>query len=193
MNQLRIIKLKYAIHNEKEVVQILFTKNDEVTQLLRTRTQMRWSKTMNCWHLPYCKTITQDLFGLFKNKIHLDYSELKTHIVLEKESLIQPQTQQIIKPVEELQVLSAEVVKKMEEFKYWLLSKRYSESTIGTYTEALKIFLRYYSHKLVSDITNDDLISFNNHYIIANHFSASYQNQVVNSVKLFFRTVENKH
>ena len=74
----------------------------------------------------------------------------------------------------------------------WLNSKRYSASTIGTYADALKTFLRYHAHKPIAEITNDDLILFNNHYILANHFSASYQNQVVNAVKLFFRTIENK-
>ena len=89
-------------------------------------------------------------------------------------------------------VLPEESLKKIEEFKLWLNSKRYSKSTIGTYTDALKTFLRYYAHKPIAEITNDDLIKFNNHYIIANHFSASYQNQVVNAVKLFFGKIENK-
>ena len=71
-------------------------------------------------------------------------------------------------------------------------SRRYSDSTIGTYTDALRTFLKFYSSKTISEISNDDLITFNNHYIIANHFSASYQNQVVNAVKLFFGKIENK-
>lgn len=192
MHQLPTVKLKYAIHNEKEVVQILFIKNDEVTQLLRCTTEMRWSKTMNCWHLPFYKTITQDLFGLLKNKVYLDYSELKTNIVSEKEPLRKPTTQQVTKPTEELQNLSEEVVKKMEEFKYWLLSKRYSQSTIDTYTDCLKTFLRFYASKPLCDITNNDVILFNNHYILANNFSASFQNQIVNAVKLFFSKIENK-
>lgn len=192
MNQLPIIKLKRFIHNEKEVVQILFTKNDEVTQLLRSVTQMRWSKTMNCWYLPFYKTITQDLFGLLKNKIYLDYDDLKGNEVFKKIDAIKPPTKQTTKPVEELQVLSVEIVKKIEEFKFWLRSKRYSESTISTYTDSLKTFLRFYASKPLGDITNNDVILFNNHYILANSFSASFQNQIVNAVKLFFSKIENK-
>jgi len=70
-------------------------------------------------------------------------------------------------------------------------SKRYSESTISTYTDALRAFLKY-CNKPVSNISNQDLISFNNEYILANKLSASFQNQVVNAVKLFLRIVENK-
>ena len=78
----------------------------------------------------------------------------------------------------------------IEKFKLWLRSKRYSESTITTYADALKTFLRFYANKPIAAITNDDIIQFNNQYILANKFSASFQNQVVNAVKLFFRKIE---
>ena len=192
MNNLPIVKLKYTIHNEKEVVQLLFTKNDNVTQLLKSTTQIRWSKTMNCWYLTFYKTITQDLFVLLKNKIYLDYSELKTQLLIPNPQVQKKDTQQIIKPKNELPELRAEFVKKIEGYKYWLQSKRYAESTIGTYIDAIQTFLRYFDSKQINEISNNDLIIFNNEYIIANHFSASYQNQFVNSVKLFFRSIENK-
>ncbi len=191
MNHLPIVKLKPAFHNEKEVVQLIFNKNDELNNLLRANTGMRWSKTMNCWYLPFYKTITQDLFMLVKPNFYLDYSDLKVHqesLVLKKET----EKETITKPTDILQELSDEAKHKIERFKFWLLSKRYSDNTIGTYTDALKTFLRYYAHKPIAEITNDDLIKFNNHYIMANHFSASYQNQVVNAVKLFFNKIENK-
>ena len=86
--------------------------------------------------------------------------------------------------------LSEEQALKIAEFMRWLKSKRYSESTIKTYSEAIKIFLLYYSGKSVADITNDDLIKFNNDYILKKNLSSSYQNQIVNGVKLFFQTIE---
>lgn len=189
MNQLPIVKLKPAFHKEKEVVQLIFNKNDALNNLLRANTAMRWSKTMNCWYLPLYKTITQDLFMILKPKFYLDYADLKNHQELLD---IKKEAEPIIKPTDVLQELSEESIQKIEEFKLWLNSKRYSDSTIGTYTDSLKTFLRYYAHKPISEITNDDLIKFNNHYIMANHFSASYQNQVVNAVKLFFSKIENK-
>ncbi len=41
-------------------------------------------------------------------------------------------------------------------------------------------------------INNNDVIIFNNKFILANKFSASYQNQVVNAIKLFFSKIELK-
>jgi len=89
--------------------------------------------------------------------------------------------------------LSAEAEQKIHQFKYWMRSRRYSESTVGTYTDALKAFLKFYRHKALAEITNDDLVRFNNEFILKHKLSASYQNQVVNAIKLFFKTVENRN
>ena len=49
---------------------------------------------------------------------------------------------------------SSEGIAQIEKFKQWLRSKRYSESTIATYSEALKSFLVFYREKPIADITN---------------------------------------
>lgn len=85
-------------------------------------------------------------------------------------------------PSEEAQI-------QMEKFKQWMCSKRYSESTITTYCEALKSFLVFYRDKSIVDITNQDVIIYNNEYILKKNLSSSYQNQIVNAIKLFFKIV----
>jgi len=62
--------------------------------------------------------------------------------------------------------LSAEAQQQTEKFVHWLRSKRYSESTIKTYTEATRIFLQFFSEKALSEIDNDDIVVFNNEYIL---------------------------
>lgn len=93
-------------------------------------------------------------------------------------------------------VVDAEVVKQImnheKQFKRWMLSRRYSENSIKTYCEALRTFLKFFSWKPVDEITNEDVIAFNNDFIIKRALSASYQNQVVNSLKLFFFNIQNK-
>lgn len=78
------------------------------------------------------------------------------------------------------------------DFYLWLKSRRYSNNTVKTYTEALKIFLLFYSEKDLQHFTNADVVYFNNEYILKNKLSASYQNQIVNAIKLFFNTVQDK-
>jgi integrase/recombinase XerD len=84
---------------------------------------------------------------------------------------------------------STEGIANIQKFKQWLHSRRYSQSTIATYSEALKSFLVFYREKPISQITNEDVIIYNNEFIIKNNFSASYQNQIVNAVKLYFSTI----
>ncbi|MDO9152214.1 MAG: site-specific integrase [Paludibacter sp.] len=87
---------------------------------------------------------------------------------------------------------SPEGIAQIEKFKQWLRSKRYSENTLKTYSDALKSFLVFYREKSISEITNEDVIVYNNEFILKNNLSASYQNQIVNAIKLFFNTVQNK-
>ena len=87
---------------------------------------------------------------------------------------------------------SDEGIESIAKFKRHLQSKRYSENTIKTYSDALKAFLVFYRLKAISDIDNDDVINYNTDYILKNKLSASYQNQIVNAIKLFFKTTQNR-
>ena len=87
---------------------------------------------------------------------------------------------------------SSVITLEIEKFTSWLSSRRYSENTVKTYVDALKAFLVFMNGKPADAITNQDLVRFNNEFIRKRKLSASYQNQVVNAVKLYFKTVVNK-
>ena len=87
---------------------------------------------------------------------------------------------------------SEEGIAQLEVFKRWLRSKRYSENTVKTYSDALKSFFVYYKLKAISEMSNDDVIAYNNDYILKNNLSASFQNQIVNAIKLYFYKVQDK-
>ncbi|WP_396187753.1 site-specific tyrosine recombinase/integron integrase [Flavobacterium sp.] len=93
-------------------------------------------------------------------------------------------------PLAQTLVPNAEGIASIENFKRYLLSKRYSLNTINTYSEALKSFLTFCNTKAIKDITNEDVIAYNNDFILKNKFSSSYQNQIVNAIKLFFKIVK---
>ncbi len=82
------------------------------------------------------------------------------------------------------------IAEKLCSFRKWMKHKRYSESTINTYTDAVKQFLIFHKNKDIKTLNNDDMVEYVNEHIIKKKLSFSYQNQLVNSVKLFFREVE---
>lgn len=88
--------------------------------------------------------------------------------------------------------LPLEVKIQLEKFKQWLFSKRHSENTVKTYGKALKSFLLFFRQKTVTEINNEDVIRYVNEYLLKNKLSASYQNQVVNAIKLYFTTIQDK-
>ena len=88
--------------------------------------------------------------------------------------------------------LLLDTITNIETFTHWLKSKRYSENTIKTYTECVSIFFQFFKHKKAEEISNKDIIHFNNEYILKRKLSATYQNQFVNGLKLFYRVVDNK-
>lgn len=85
---------------------------------------------------------------------------------------------------------SEEGLEALTHFKKHLRSKRYSESTIVTYSDALKSLFVFYNTRTIAELNNDDVMIFNNEYILKNNLSASYQNQIVNAIKLYFKIIK---
>ena len=70
--------------------------------------------------------------------------------------------------------------------------RRYSKNTIKTYCDSLQIFFKFNATENLEQLTIEHLIKFNNEHILKNNYSASYQNQVINAIKLFYRNRFNK-
>jgi integrase/recombinase XerD len=77
-------------------------------------------------------------------------------------------------------------------FKNYMNYRRYSQNTIKTYSDALEVFFRFFQNKAIEDLTKEDLIQFNTDYILKKNLSSSYQNQVINAIKLFYRNRFNR-
>ena len=97
--------------------------------------------------------------------------------------------QQFEIPLKGASLPSEEGLVAIEQFAAWLRSKRYSNNTVSTYTDALQSFLKFTNSKSIASLSNQDIIDYNNQYILQRGLSASYQNQVVNAIKLFFRVI----
>lgn len=186
------IILARVFHRNMEIMTVSFDKNDAILRCLKTLPHLTWSQTHKAWYLPFSSSLQPTLFRLLSSLAYIDYSALKrqeltpAHVALSSEKIKQTGAPS------PLGNLTPDHEEKMKRFRSWMLSRRYSGSTINTYTDALSVFLRYFNWKKPEEINNEDLIHFNTQYILANHCSASYQNQVVNAVKLFFRTLESR-
>jgi len=144
--------------------------------------EIRWCRERRIWHLPYRSNFVGELFKQFKGRYWIDYT-----VFYQETEIIKPKPERAIQHLPELDEYR---VKLIEQYRKYLRSKRYAESTIKTYSEALRVFFRFYHDKPIDEIENDDLIHFNNDYILKNQYSQCYQNQVVNAIKLFYRKIQ---
>lgn len=163
-------------------IALQFPYNQNLINEVKKIKDAQWSYSQKAWLLPDSKEKLNELFSVLKGKAWIDTKKLSEPIPELPTKISKP----------EFPPLCKEKDFRIEKFKSWMRSRRYSESTVNTYSEALIIFLRFYSGKKLEEICNEDLIAFNNEYILKNGLSASYQNQMVNSIKLFFQTVEDR-
>jgi integrase/recombinase XerD len=174
---MKTIQLDLVLHRGTSVVLIRFTRDAELEKTVRNIVGIRWTATHKAWHAPYSMELMHAIKRLFGPLCNIDASALKAKLAAYNND---PRNRQ----------LSEDTFQKTRKFREWMLSRRYSAGTIETYTDALTTFLKYYHNKPVEKISNEDVIQFNNSYILANKLSSSFQNQVVNAIKLFFRTIQ---
>jgi integrase/recombinase XerD len=176
-------------YNGKKHIGLSFERDRAIQELLKaTFSELRWSVTFRIWHVPFSTHFVPALYNLLKGKVFLDYSAIKAESHKKTKEI--PEQSRTIPA--ELAPVKPTVKNNVEQFERYLNSKRYSANTIKTYSDALSVFLRYFHHKSIEDISNEDLIAFNNDYILAQGHSSSYQNQFVNAIKLYFAKIRDK-
>jgi integrase/recombinase XerD len=168
----KITPIKHKGHAR---LKIEFTNNPILNKKIRAIDGALWSAGLRAWHVADTPSnrMQLNLFDPTATLKEVDFSE--------REALMQSSE------------VPAHVAEALNQFNYYLQSRRYRNNTVKSYKEALLIFLKFLSPKKPEDINVQDFILFNNEYIIKNKRSASYQNQVVNAVKLYFSTITKKN
>ena len=162
-------------------------KNETDIQFVRTFNYVRWDNREYRWVIPnYGKNLE-----LIKNYFNARISHIENAPLFSE--FPQPTritSNSIVQVPEQLPRLDSESLKEIEQFKRWMEHKRYSDSTVKTYIMAITTFLRFIKPKTSAEATNDDMQRFVNQYLIPRKLSFSYQNQAVNSSKLFFKIIK---
>jgi len=129
---MQVIKVHKGTHRGKAVLRLEFPRDLSAESKIRSIKQTRWSRTMNCWYLPNYKSSLLKMRQMFGETLEICFEDHGLIILNEKQ------------------------VSAIEKFKSWLNSKRYSENTIKTYTDALKVVLYFFKEKTMEEINNED-------------------------------------
>lgn len=171
---LAVIKIRSTRYKGDEWWSLHFAFNTGVSDYLKVNLGAVWSRSQRAWLIKRSAMDHAKLIELLKDRVSISDDSMIIH---------------------RWPALSEEVESKVEAYRRWLTQKRYSASTIKTYVEATRLFLRFNAPLTSADIsafTADDINRFNHDYMIKENLSQSYQNQVVNALKLFFKTIEGR-
>ena len=181
---LPIIYLNRQVIGLKTYYYASFPFNRNLYTLFSSLKNSTWDSFEKAWVIDEALFPLENILAHFKNKAEFIFQEKNLESVEYKKSLLRPI--HFLEPLDDFKKES------IQTFIRYLNSKRYSSNTIEVYSDSMSTFLRYFSMIDISDISNDDLIDFNNNYILKNNFSSSFQNQVVNAVKLYFSAIQHK-
>lgn len=170
------IVLESVLHKEKEVVLLKFERDLQIIKILNEGLKkFRWSQSKGSWYTENYLELKEDLFRLMRGIVWVDCKKLAKYKELRK--------------LPEKFKYKEEHHEAMIKFELFLQSRRYSLNTIKTYMDAIRTFLKFFHERTLVTIDNECLITFNNNYILKNNYSSSFQNQVINAVKLFYKVL----
>ncbi|MDD2279982.1 MAG: tyrosine-type recombinase/integrase [Bacteroidales bacterium] len=174
------VVLTKGSHRGNNVIFIKFDWNKELLEIVKQIEGAKWSQSNGCWYVKADEFNLQKTYIAFKGKAWIDYSaigKLKPNI-----SIVPQKRSKKKQPTAENAAL-------IENFKRWLMHKRYSDNTIIAYIELLSMFAGFMGERQLPEATNEDVVDFVHRVLMAEGYSFTYQNQLVSSLKLFFREV----
>jgi integrase/recombinase XerD len=137
----------------------------------------KWESKLKIWFTTLTENQCRQVIRIFEGYEIKGLEELRKYFSNKRK---------VVDQEGQYQELSDKAKESVNHFKRWLMQKRYSESTVKTYVGSIIVFLNYHKDKNIEELNSIDWENFNLEYIIKNKYSASYQNQVCNAIKLFF-------
>lgn len=201
------ITLKKIHHRNKDRIGLFFDYDQGLVQKVKQLPDRAYSKTLNCWYLPYTKSAFQSLNSVGINYI-IEQTPSSDQIGLTISSnlnadrkLTSEPLKGVSKPEKRVKKvprktisskktrisgrISSEWRDRLSKFKVYLEQNRYSASTVSAYMQVLRVYFIWYGERSVSDMDIEVLRKFSHSYFFEGKYSRSYQNIWINAIKLF--------
>lgn len=171
-DKLPAITLKRDSIKNIDSVQLYFKYNDQLLAIIRGLGKFKWSKSSKCWYGDFSPANLKLIKNTFKGITP----------IIETDSLYNSPK---IKNIRIERNLTKENKDVLDSFIKYLEGKRYSKSTIESYSIFIGDFLEYLKAKPLKEITNRDVELFIEDVFIPKGYSISTHRQFVSSIKLF--------
>jgi len=163
-----MIELKKIRHRKQLYLFVLSPFDERLKNALKEIKGFNFSVTYKAFYYPYDKTYYEQLLELL-GRLNFNYKIDKR---IEADFGIKSAFESYVKD-------------RVDDFVQYMRYKHYSEVSIKTYSSLVYHFLIKVKKK-IPEIRISDIVDFNQEHIIDKNFSLSYQNQLINAIKLFF-------
>jgi integrase/recombinase XerD len=186
------VHLSPFVHRGKECIKIEFPLDEQLQEIAKQIPGRSWTKTHGCWYVERRKNSLDELFVHFKDRAQVVYRDLTENLLVDSVQIIKSPEQEPIPHPSLLKSVSDHNRDLLNELKFWMRSRRYSNNSIHSYLDCLELFCKWSRNKALEEVSNADVIQFNNDYILKNGLSASYQSHFISAIKLLFNVCKFK-
>ena len=167
MNPLELptINISTGLHRNNSVFFLHFYFNDLIIEKLKS-ISASWSQTKKCWCLKNSEENLALILELFKDVTKVDVSKIPKKTRFKRD-------------------LTTAEKKILNNFYLFLKGKRYSQSTIQTYTFFIADFINFHTKTPLEELTNRDVELFIETVFIERNYSVSSQRQFISALKIF--------
>lgn len=166
------IRIEKKVHRGMDTVCLFFEYNPELSREIKKLPNVRWSQTMQCWHIPANTFNLNTFFEALRGVAYIDYSGLKSR---NNENKTAPEKQ----PKQNSKNLKTVLP---EGYLEMLEQKRYSENTKKIYLSYMRDFARMFHKYDLEKVTKDQINRYILWLIREKGISDSQQNQRINAI-----------
>jgi site-specific recombinase XerD len=175
MSNLPTITLSKAYHKNASQILITFKYNPSLIDLAKNILNARWSETLKGWYLKNNPINLKHIYKVYKHHANINNTILFALPKSKKQNSEQKRKRQLTKIQRNI----------LNGFYKYLLGKRYSKSTILTYTFFIADFVEYYTNTTLKNLNNKDVELFIEDIFIKKQYSISTQRQFISALKQF--------
>lgn len=169
------ITLKRFNHRAKERIGLFFEFNTALIEVAKHQLKASWSKTHKCWYIEFDNKSVHKIFKAYEGIAYINYEALKQRLTKPKPKVKNQQ-------YSELNQHQKSIVKG---YYNYLKGKRYSQSTLKTYSHFILDLIYYHKNKDLKSLNNRAIEQYLETVFIQRNYSISTQRQFISAVKLF--------
>ncbi|MFV9552529.1 tyrosine-type recombinase/integrase [Algibacter sp. PT7-4] len=174
MQTLPLVTLKRQYHRKAHQITINFKYNDTLINILRKKTEAKWSQTLRAWYLLNNQKNLNTILNSFNS-----YATVNADEVFDKRLPVKKF------PKKRVRQLNNENRTLLNNFYKYLKGKRYSDSTVHTYTQLVADFIEFYNDKIINNLNNRSVELYIETVYVKRNYAINTQRQFISGLKLF--------